>query len=253
MATTGELSPRGLGPMDQIAPIAEGGHERDWEPVTGRFPDSSLLLHVARQMRQSVALRVPALVGNRFITAGEGDRLEREQGNLPGIVQRKFDHATDLLIVHAVDDCDYGHDVDSGVVKVFDRAQLHVEEVAHAAVRVGGVPDAVELQIGIAQARLGGGLRKLRILGEFDAVRSGLHTVVTNFPRVSYRVQKVRRDRRLASRKLHRHLSLWFDGDGVIENLLNPCQTQLMHEAHLVGIHEARIAHHVATIRQVNC
>ena len=39
-------------------------------------------------------------------------------------------------------------------VQVLDRAQLHVEEVADLAVRVGLVADAVELQVGDAQAGL---------------------------------------------------------------------------------------------------
>ena len=43
------------------------------------------------------------------------------------------------------------HDVDARGVEIFDRAQLHVEQVADLAVRIGLFADAVELQVRDAQ------------------------------------------------------------------------------------------------------
>ena len=158
----------------------------------------------------------------------------------------------DLLVVDAVDDRHDRDDVDAGRVQVLDRPQLDVEQVADAAMRVGGVADAVELQIGVAQARFGGRLREVEALREFDAVGRGLHRVVADLARVANRVEEIRRQRRLAAGELHRHLALRLDGDGVVEHRLDVVPRQLVHEADLVGIHEARVAHHVAAVGQVH-
>ena len=61
--------------------------------------------------------------------------------------------AADLVVVDGVDDRDDQAHVDARGVEVLDGAQLHVEEVADLAVAVGGVGDAVELQVRDAQAR----------------------------------------------------------------------------------------------------
>jgi len=56
---------------------------------------------------------------------------------------------------------------------------------------IGGVADAIELQIGVAQA----GIRRLaaefRALGELDAVGGRLHRGVAHFARVPHRIQEV--------------------------------------------------------------
>jgi hypothetical protein len=79
-----------------------------------------------------------------------------------------------------------------------------------------------------------------------------LHRVVADLARVAHRVEKVRRERRLAAGELHRHLAARFDRDGVIEHRLDVFPRQLVNEADLVGVHEARVAHHVAAVGQVN-
>ena len=104
-------------------------------------------------------------------------RLERKERNLLGIVERELNDAAHLLVVDAVDDGDHRDDIDAVRVQVLDGAQLHVEQVADLAVRVGGVADAVELQVRIAQPGFGGLLAKLGALGELDAVGGGLHDV----------------------------------------------------------------------------
>ena len=177
---------------------------------------------------------------------------KREERNLLRIIEREAHDRADLLVVDAVDDGDDRNDVDAVAPQIFDGAQLHVEQVADGAVRIGGVADAIELQVGVAQAGFGGLLAELRALGEFDAVGRGLHAVVADFAGVADRVQEVGRQGRLATGELHRHLAARLDGDGVVEQRLDVFPAQLVHEADLVGVHEARIAHHVAAVGEVD-
>jgi hypothetical protein len=74
--------------------------------------------------------------------------------------------------------------ISTPLVQVLDGPQLHVEQIADLAVRVGGVADAVELQVGIAQTGVGGLAAELGALGELDAVGGGLHAGVADLARV---------------------------------------------------------------------
>ena len=117
---------------------------------------------------------------------------------------------------------------------------------------VGGIADAVKLQVRIAQPGFGRLLAEFRTLGELDAVGGRLHAVVADFARIADGVQEVRRKRRLATRKLHRHLAARLDRDGVVEQRLNIFPGKLVDEPNLVGVHETRIAHHVAAIGEID-
>ncbi len=161
VASAGELAPIVVGPVNEIGPVGEGAHEADGEPVARGLAEAGLVLDVVREVRQGVALRRAALVGDGFVAAGEGDRLEDEEVDLLRVVERELDDAAHLLVVDAVDDGGYGNDVDAGLVQVVDGLELHVERVADLAVRVGGVADAVELQIGVAETGFSGGLGEL--------------------------------------------------------------------------------------------
>ncbi len=138
-----------------------------------------------------------------------------------GVVERKLDDAANLFVVDAVDDGGNGNDFDAGLVKIVNRLQLDVEQVANLAVGIGCVADAIELEIGVAQAGFGCCAAKLFALGEFNSVRRGLHAVVANLARVSDGVEEVRRECGLAARELNAHLPLGLDGDGVVEHGLN--------------------------------
>ena len=224
----------------------------DGEPVARRLADADLLLDVVGHVRERVALGHAALVGDVFVAAGEADRLEAEEADLLGIVERELDDAAHLLVVDAVDDGGDGHDLDAGFVQIVDGLQLDVEEVADLAVRVGGVADAVELEVDVAEAGFGSGAAELLRLGEFDAVRRGLHGVVANLARVGDGVKEVGRQRGLAAGELHAHLPLGLHGDGVVEHGLDFVPRKLVDEADLVGVHEAGIAHHVAAVGEVD-
>ena len=192
MASAGELTELFLGAVRHVGPVGEAAHERDREPVADRLADARLVLHVVRQVRQRVALRVAALVGDFLVAACERDGLEGEEVDLLRVVEGELDDAADLLVVDAVDDRDDRHDVDASLVEVLDRAKLHVEQVADAAVRVGGVADAVKLQVRVAETRFSSSLGELRALGELDAVGCRLHAVVADFARVAHCIQEVR-------------------------------------------------------------
>jgi len=119
-------------------------------------------------------------------------------------------------------------------------------------VRVGGVADAVELEIDVTQTSLGSGAAELLRFGEFNAVGRGLYGVEANLARVGDSVKEVGRERRLAAAELHAHLPLGLHGDGVVEHGLDFFPRQLVYEADLVGVHEAGIAHHVAAVGEVD-
>ena len=161
MASAGELAPLGAGPVNEVGPVREGAHEADGEPVALGLAEADLVFDVVRHVREGVALGHAALVGDVFVAAGEADRLEAEEADLLGIVEGELDDAADLLVVDAVDDGGDGNDFNAGFVQVVDGLELHVEEVADLAVRVGRVADAVELEVDVAEAGFGGGAAKL--------------------------------------------------------------------------------------------
>ena len=137
-------------------------------------------------------------------------------------------------------------------MQVLDGAKLDVEQVSDLAVTVGIVADPVKLEVGQAQARLIGLFAKLLAPGKLDAVGRRLNADVAQLSRVAGSVEKIGRQGGLAARKLHGHLPLGLDFDGVIQDLLDLVPGQFVHIAHLVGVHEARITHHVAAVGKVH-
>ena len=208
MTPAAQLSPFVLRTVHQIGPIRERAHERNGEPVAGGLAYTGLASYVVRQMRQRVALGVSALVGNGLIAACERNRLEGAERNSLRIIERELDDAAYLLVVDAVQNGGDWNNFDSRLVQILDRPQLDVEQVANFAVGVGRVANAVELQIGVAQARVRSGLGKFETLREFDAVGGCLHAVIAHLAGITHGIHEMRRDRRLAARELYRHLPL---------------------------------------------
>ena len=252
VAPAAHLPPVGLRAVHQIGKVGEGPDQRDRKPVARRLGDPHLLLDVARHVRQRIALPVTPLVGDLLVAPGERDGLEGHKRDLFRIVQGKLDHRPHLVVVDRVDQCRHQHDLHPRGMQVVDGPQLDVEQIADLAVAVGVVADAVKLQVGVAQARLIRPPRKARILGELDPVGRALHAVVAHLPGIRDGVKEVRRQRRLAAGKLDRHLPPRLDRDGIVEDLPDILPAQLMHESDLVGVHEARIAHHVAPVGQIH-
>ena len=241
-----------VGPVHQIGPVREGGHETDREPVALGNAETNLVLDVVGHVRESVALCETALFADVLVAAGEADRLERKEADFLGIVERELDDAANLLVVNAVNDGRHRDDIDAGFVQIVDGLELYVEEIADLAVRVGGVADAVELEVDVAETSFGSGAAEFFALREFNAVRSSLHRVVANLARVGDGVKEVGRQRGLATRELNAHLAPGLHVYGVVEHGLNFVPGELVDESDLVGIHEARIAHHVAAVCEVD-
>ena len=251
VAAAGERTPLGFVALDHVREARKGADEGDGEPVAGRLDLADLLADVLGKMRKRVALAETAFRSDVFVAASEGNRLEADEGDFLGIFHRELHDRTDLVVVHVVDDGDHEHDFDTGFVHVFDGAELDVEQVADLAMAVGVVPDAVELEIRVAQAGVEGLLRKFLALGEFDAVGGRLHRVVAYLARVANGVEEVRAHGGLATAELHGHLAARLDLHGVVENFLNFFPREFVDVAHLVRVHEAGIAHHVAAVGEI--
>src|SRR5216684_6462142 len=155
-----------------------------------------------RQMAQRITLGLAAVVGDFFVATGERNGLEAEEADGLGIVERELNDASDLLVVDAVDDGGDGYDVHAVFVQVVDGAQLHVKQIADLAMRVGGVADAVKLQIRVTQSGFRRLAAELRRLGKLDSVGRGLHGVVSNFAGIANGVEEVWRKRWLAAGEL---------------------------------------------------
>src|SRR5579884_1325562 len=199
VAAAAQLAPVRIRTMHQVREVGERTHEADGEPVANGFADSGLLLHVVRQMGKSVALGFPALVGNRLVTSGKGDRLEREERNLLRIIERELDNVTNLLVVDTVQNRDDRNDVDARRPKIFNGPQLYIEQVAYRAVRVGRIADSIELQVRVPESGFGRFFAEIGPLGEFDAVGGRLHAVIADLAGVANSVNEIRRKRRLAA------------------------------------------------------
>src|SRR6266478_2940865 len=252
VAAAGERAPLGIRAMDEIGKASKGGDERDGEPVASRLYLADLAADVLRKMRKGVALAQAAFRSNVLVASGEGNWLEADEGDLLGIFHREFDDGADLVVVDVVDDGHHQHDFDAGFVHVLDGAQLHVKQVADLAMSVGVVADAIELQVRVAHAGFKSLLGELLALGEFDAVGGGLHAVVANLAGVSDGFEEVRAHGRLAAGELHGHLASRLDAQGVIQDFLYFVPAEFMDIANLVGVHEAGVAHHVATVGEVD-
>src|SRR5205085_414876 len=222
--------------MDQIGPIREGAHERNREPVTRRLAQPNLILHIVRQMGKRVTLCHAALVGNLLIASGKRNRLEAEEADGFGIVERELNDTANLLVVDAVDDRRNWNDLHAGVMQVVNGLELYVEQIADFAVRIRGVSDAIELEINITQASFCGLAANLFTLCELNAITGGLHRVVANLARIGDRVEEVRRKRGLATRELHGHLTTRLDRDRVVEHGLDLVPGKFVDESNLVGV-----------------
>src|ERR1043166_8943552 len=123
-----------------------------------------------RQMAQRIALCLAAVVCDLFIATGERNRLEAQEADGLGIIERELDNAAHLLIVDAVDDGGDRNNVHAVFMQVVNGAQLHVKQIADLAMRVRRVSNAVKLQVSVMQTGSSGLAAELRRLREFNPV-----------------------------------------------------------------------------------
>ena len=118
--------------------------------------------------------------------------------------------------------------------------------------RIGSVADAIELQVGVTQTGFRSGLAEFLRLRELDTIRRSLHRVVANLTGVGDSIEEVGRQGRLTAGELDRHLAARLDLDRIVQHGLDLVPRQFVDEANLVRVHEAGIAHHVATVGQID-
>ena len=93
---------------------------------------------------------------------------------------------------------------------------------------------------------------KFWTFSKLDAIGCSLHAVVAELTGVTNSVKEIRRECRLASRKLHRHLAPRLDGNCIVEQRLDFFPGKLVHEPNLVRVHKTRVTHHIAAVGQVD-
>ena len=136
--------------------------------------------------------------------------------------------------------------------EILYRLELYVEEIADAAMLVVCFVRSVKLQV---NAVLAGGFRgfaKFDVLGVSDAVGRGQNSVKTDLLRVCDSVQKIRRKRRLAAGEQNDDLTFRLERNCPVEDRFCVLKCRFMNVADLIRIHEARIAHHVAAVCQID-
>src|SRR6185503_11044723 len=103
---------------------------------------------------------------------------------------------------------------------------------------------------------LAGSLRrfaKLNIFSITNAVSRRENSVEADFLRICDCFQVIRRIGWFAAGEEDNDLALWLERNSAIENCFRIFKRGLVDITNLVRIHEARVAHHVATVRQINC
>ena len=117
---------------------------------------------------------------------------------------------------------------------------------------VGLIGGSVELQVHQSESGILGAPAKPRILGEEYPIGGALDAKIANLSGVADGLQEMGTEGGLAAAELNAHLAARLNGQRVIEDLLDVFPVELVDVSYLIGIHEARVAHHVAAIGQVH-
>ncbi len=126
-------------------------------------------------------------------------------------------------------------DVDAGGVEVLDGAALHVEEVADLAVRVGRVVDAVELEVGHAEAAFFASMASWRSCANMTPLVA--HCTAKKPLVRAYSMARRKCGESVGSpRELDAHLAARLHGERVVEDLLDLFPLELVDVADLVRV-----------------
>ena len=147
-------APVGTRALEQVGDIRKCSRRRERVPVAQRFGGAGLRLEVVREMRQRIAPGMTFRVADLFVAPGERYRLKRDEADFVAVLECELDDRADLIVVDGVHDRDDQAHIDPGGVEIFNRPQLHVEQVADLAMGIGLFADAVELQVRDPHARL---------------------------------------------------------------------------------------------------
>ena len=171
-----------------------------------------------RHPGERVALGDTVGVRHILVAAGKRNRLEGDGLDLVDILRGKFYDIADGVVIDGVDDGGHKRDLDADGCEILDRLELHVKEIAHAAVLVLFLRNAVELQVNAVLPGLFRGLAEFDVLGIADAVGRGQDAVKTDLFGVRDGFEKMRRDGRLAARKQDDDLPARFERNGAVED-----------------------------------
>src|SRR5262249_14521977 len=164
----------------------------------------------------------------------------------------ELDDFADRMVVDVVDDGGDQCRLEPVFRHVFNGLQFNVEQIPDLAVLIQLVADAVKLQVGAVQPGFLGCRHEVRLLREVYAVRGGQHAVKPDLLGVPYGVQEKGRQRRLAAGEEHDHLAAGLERYRAVQDGFDVVKRRLVHVPHLIGIHEAGIAHHVAAVGQID-
>jgi hypothetical protein len=114
-------------------------------------------------------MEMSSRVINLFITAGEGNRLERDRLNLVDIANCKINDRADIVVVDVIQDRVDQSNLHSGLGHVFDRLELHIEQVTDIPMRILFFRRAIELKVGSMKTGILRFLHKLGTLCEAAA------------------------------------------------------------------------------------
>src|SRR5690606_11441492 len=130
--------------------------------------------------------------------------------------------------------------------------ELYVKKVADAAVLIVLLIRTVELEVNAVLSR---GLRRFaefEVLGKTNAVGCCEDPIEADLFRIRDRVEKIRRERRLASRKKDDDLAFRLERHRAVEDRLDVIKRRFVNITDLIRVHKARIAHHIAAIRKID-
>src|SRR4030095_17223339 len=97
MTSAANLSPFRIWSMNEIGKISKSADQRNRKPTASRFCQTGLLFHIVRKMRKRITLSQTAFITDFFISSGEGNGLECDEGDLLWIRSREFNNRSDLI------------------------------------------------------------------------------------------------------------------------------------------------------------
>src|ERR671914_450869 len=96
------------------------------------------------------------------------------------------------------------------------------------------------------------GFAELDVFGKTNSVGCSENAIEADLLRVGDGLEIVRRERWLTTGEQNNYLTSRFERDCAVQDRFGVFESRFVNIANLVCIHEARVAHHVAAVRQVD-
>ena len=140
-------------------------------------------------------------LGFQFVArdpAGKGHRLEADAADALDVFERQPDDVANLVIVHSLHDGGHEHDLQPGLLHVFNALQLLLPQRLAPRAAIDVVAYAVELEVERMESRFLALLREFQAR-EFDPVGGRLQVREAHLPGHPQDVQKTGIDGRFAA------------------------------------------------------